>query len=191
MLKIATHDSATGERGNWWSWLFYPFAKTQSKTIKEQYEAGCRLFDIRIRKVLGKWRCAHGPWVTVKTANAILDEINSFNDRCSVSITYEGGYKNVETFVAFVVKLKTLYKNIGWGGIAIKKGKNSKGVSTKYDYLADAEPGWLDAPIGPRGFIPLDGSSWHTFIPFPWLWDRLLKRPHKFNEEKYTYVDFL
>ena len=53
MLKIGTHDSATGEHGNWWSWLFYPFAKTQSKTIKEQYEAGCRLFDIRIRKVLG------------------------------------------------------------------------------------------------------------------------------------------
>ena len=64
MLKIATHDSATGERGNWWSWFFAIFAKTQSKSIKKQYEAGCRLFDIRIRKVCGKWKCAHGPWVT-------------------------------------------------------------------------------------------------------------------------------
>ena len=49
-MKIATHDSATGERGQGFlSWLVTPFAKTQSKTIKEQYEAGCRMFDIRIK----------------------------------------------------------------------------------------------------------------------------------------------
>lgn len=191
MLKIGTHDSATGEHGNWWSWLFYPFAKTQSKTIKEQYEAGCRLFDIRIRKVLGEWRCAHGPWVTVRTANSIFEEMNNFADRCSVSITYEGGYKDTELFLAYVAKIKSIYKHLKYGGIAIKKGKNSKGVGTTYDYLLKADPNWIDASIGPRGFIPLDGSSWHTYIPIPWIWDRLISRPHKFNEEKYTYVDFL
>ena len=43
MNKIATHDSATGERGHGLlSWLVTPFAKTQSKTIAEQYAAGCR-----------------------------------------------------------------------------------------------------------------------------------------------------
>jgi hypothetical protein len=71
-IKIATHDSATGESGyGIFSWLFTPFARTQSKTIKEQIEAGCRLFDIRIRKTKRGWICCHGTWETKKT----LDEI--------------------------------------------------------------------------------------------------------------------
>jgi hypothetical protein len=47
---IATHNSATGEKpANILSWFLIPFCRTQSKTIKEQYEAGCRLFDLRVR----------------------------------------------------------------------------------------------------------------------------------------------
>ena len=43
MLKIGTHDSATGEKAmSWWMKLLTPFWKTQSKTIKEQYEAYMR-----------------------------------------------------------------------------------------------------------------------------------------------------
>ena len=43
MNKIATHNSSTGEKGKGFlSFLVTPFAKTQSKTIKEQYDAGCR-----------------------------------------------------------------------------------------------------------------------------------------------------
>ena len=50
-VKIATHDSATGEKGKGFlSFLVSPFAKTQSKTIKEQYDAGCRSFDMCIEK---------------------------------------------------------------------------------------------------------------------------------------------
>lgn len=190
MLKIATHDSATGEMGNWWSWLFYLFAKTQSKTIKEQYEAGCRLFDIRIKKVFDKWRCAHGPWVTVRTAEDILAELNSFEDRCSISITYEGEYKDADIFLAFVQKIKSLYTHNKYGGIVIKKGKDSKGINNKFDYLLDADKGWIDAP-SKRGFMTLDGHSWHTYIPIPWLWKKLLFNKPKFNEEYYLYVDFL
>ena len=41
MLKIATHDSATGESGRGLlSRLVTPFARTQGKTIREQYDAG-------------------------------------------------------------------------------------------------------------------------------------------------------
>ena len=77
-MKIATHDSATGERGQGFlSWLVTPFAKTQSKTIKEQYEAGCRMFDIRARYAAGAWRCAHGVWTSVRDVYSILHEISS------------------------------------------------------------------------------------------------------------------
>ena len=50
-VKIATLDSATGEKvRGFLSFLVTPFAKTQSKTIKEQYDTGCRSFDIRVKK---------------------------------------------------------------------------------------------------------------------------------------------
>ena len=190
MLKIATHNSATGEKGNWWSWLFWIFAKTQSKSIKEQYEAGCRLFDIRIRKVLGEWKCAHGPWVTSRDAEEIIKEINNFPERCSMSVTYEGGWDNSDEFIEYVRALKSRYPKIGWGGIAIKKGKESKGVNTQYDYVEHGDPGWIDAPSR-QGFLPLDGRSWHTYIPIPWLWKKIYHNNPEFKEDIYTYVDFL
>lgn len=78
MNKIATHDSATGEKGKGFlSWLVTPFARTQRKNIKEQYEAGCRSFDIRVRKDKdGIFRCAHGLWMSKKSATEILSEVN-------------------------------------------------------------------------------------------------------------------
>ena len=57
MRKIATHDSATGEKSKGFlSWIGTPFARTQRKTLREQYEAGCRMFDIRVKLVDGEWR---------------------------------------------------------------------------------------------------------------------------------------
>ena len=51
-MKIATHDSATGEKGKGLlSIIGTPFARTQSKTIKEQYDTGCRMFDIRVKLI--------------------------------------------------------------------------------------------------------------------------------------------
>ena len=78
MNKIATHDSATGEKGRGFlSFLVTPFAKTQNKTIKEQYDAGCRSFDIRVREdEWGVYICAHGLWKSKKSATEILSEVN-------------------------------------------------------------------------------------------------------------------
>ena len=77
-VKIATHNSATGEKGRGFlSFLVTPFAKTQSKTIKEQYDTGCRSFDIRVRKDKdGVFRCAHGLWMSKRSATEILSEVN-------------------------------------------------------------------------------------------------------------------
>ena len=60
MMKIATHDLATEERGGLLSWLVTPFAWTQGKTIAQQYAAGGRSFDIRVRRRRGEgmWVCA-------------------------------------------------------------------------------------------------------------------------------------
>lgn len=189
MLKIATHDSSTGELGaGLLSILITPFAKTQSKTIKEQYDAGCRSFDIRIKKVNNVWKCAHGLWKSKRTFEDIIEEINNFLDRCQVSVTYEGKIDNNEELISLFQQYTVKYSHIIWGYLAVKYGKESTGIKVKYDIIFNGEKGYEG---GEQGFVPLDGRSWHTYIPIPWLWDKLYSRPHVFNEIKFKYVDFL
>ena len=61
-------------------------------------------------------------------------------------------------------------------------------VKVSYDEVPQ-EDGNYEGGI--QGFLPLDGRSWHTYLPIPWLWDRLYNRPHTFNSDKFTFVDFL
>lgn len=192
MNKIGTHDSATGEKPkNFFSWLIIPFARTQSKTIKEQYEAGCRGFDIRVKMYRGVWHCAHGLFLTKRTALEILAEIASFPERCQVQLTYEGDADNADTlmeFAEFAEYLRHRFAHIIWGAASVKYGKGSKGVKVAYDTILSPQ-GLYEG--GKQGFLPLDGRTWHTYIPIPWLWNKIYTTPHEFNESYYTYVDFL
>lgn len=189
MLKIATHNSGTGEKPlNFLSWLLIPFARTQSKSIKEQYDAGARMFDIRIKMHKDRWHVAHGLFVTKRTFEDIIEEINSFDDPCYVSITYEGRLdtdKSRNIFIDYVKAIQITYSHINWGSVAVKY--------TNKDLIVDWEiviPGqkW---DRGEQGFIPLDGKHWQTYLPIPWLWNLIYTRKHEFNEEYFIYVDFL
>lgn len=189
MNKIATHDSATGEKPkDLLSWLVIPFARTQNKTIKEQYESGCRSFDIRVKEHKDHWHCAHGLFKTKRTADDIIEELNSLGDTVQVCITYEGFATNNESFLNKVHEWKNKYTNIIYGSICVKYGDGSNLTKVNYSSLENAQKGYEG---GNQGFLPLDGRSWHTYIPIPFLWDLIYKRPHTFNETTYTYVDFL
>ena len=190
MLKIATHNSATGEKPTWYSWILTPFARCQGKTIKKQYEAGCRLFDIRIKLIRGKWKSAHGIWITKRSVEDILSELNGFQDTCHVTLTYEGGADHNSEFLEFVKRIKAEYTNNKYGPVAVKYGKDSSGIEVKYDYILDADADWLDAPTRSH-FVALDGKNWQTYIPIPWLWKKIYYNKPDFREDIYTYVDFL
>ena len=188
-LKIATHDSATGEKGKGFlSWLVTPFAKTQSKTIAQQYQAGCRSFDLRVKKVKDSWVCAHGLWKTKRTFEDIITELAQFPDRCQVSITYEGRAEHNDELQEICRRFRIRFKHIIWGYIAVKYGKDSNGIVVKYDIIDNGQKGYEG---GKQGFVPLDGRSWHTFIPIPWLWKKLYHNKPDFNNEYFIYVDFL
>lgn len=186
MLKIATHNSATGEEGkDFLSWLITPFSKCQSKTIKEQYEAGCRMFDIRFKEVNNTFYCKHGLWTSKRALINILSEINSFKDSCYVSVTYEGKNEEYDLNMVFT-EWRNLFKNIKFQYMAVKYGKSSNGVKVSYDFIA------RDYNIEcKQGFLPLNGKSWHTYLPIPWLWKKLYYNKPKFNKETYLTVDFL
>ena len=189
MLKIATHDSATGEKGKGLlSIIGTPFARTQNKTIKQQYEAGCRMFDIRVKLVNNVWRCAHGLWQSKRLATDIINELNSFEDRVYVLLTYEGGKKKSKEFKEFVKSIKKKYTNIVWGAIAIKYGEGSNLFKVQYEYIQHCPKGW---PVSHQGFLPLNGSTWHILIPIPYLWKKIYNDLPEFSENHYTFVDFL
>jgi hypothetical protein len=61
MMVIGTHNTMTYlEPKNWFMKIFNRFAQCQSKTIEQQFEDGCRYFDLRIRFKHGKMIFAHG-----------------------------------------------------------------------------------------------------------------------------------
>lgn len=181
MNKIATHDSASGERSWWLTILFIPFARTQNKSIKEQLTIGCRYFDIRVRKTFRGWICAHGIWESKKTVDEILSEINSIGAYCN--ITYEGwGNKYYENKVDEWVKK---YPNIKFVAINIKYTEGLKLKWKCIKVLNKVEGGAKDV------FFKLDFRSWHTFIPIPWLWKKVYNEKITFNNKYYQFVDFL
>lgn len=189
MLKIGTHDSATGEKArSWWMKLLTPFWKTQSKTIKEQYEAGCRMFDIRVKKVGREYYCAHGLFVTEKTAHEIFTELDNLGG-CYVAVTWEGKMTTDEEkacFKSWYQRVRKKYKNTFWGPLATKYGKKGLKVS------------WINLYVGDKfeenvqGFYPLDGRNVWTYIfPVPYVINKIYKSPFKFNEDYFVLVDFL
>ena len=186
MLKIGTHNSVTGEKGMWYCIPLIPFARTQSKNLKEQYNAGCRFFDLRVKLHRGEWKCAHGIWITKRSAYDIFTELNTF-DGITVTLTYEGNADHLEEFKEFIKKAKKHCININWGYTAIKYGKDSNGILTvKYDFLDYGK-----CPLHENKFLQLDGRSWHTYLPIPWLWKKIYYNKPKFTDEYYTLVDFL
>lgn len=189
-LLIGTHNSATGEKGKGiLSWLVTPFSKTQSKTIEEQYNAGCTMFDIRFKQDKDKVViCKHGLWSSKRTLESILNQINNYGN-CLVSLTYEGKsntFLQHQSLIGYYEYIKKKYPNITWQYLAVKYGKNSQGIKCRYDMLK------VDLSIKTvQGFLPLDGRSWHTYLPIPWLFKKIYNDTPTFNNEYYTYVDFL
>lgn len=177
MLKIATHNSVTGERGRGFlSLLVAPFSKCQSKTLAEQFEVGCRYFDIRYKwsDKRKEYVCAHGLWESQKTLNDVLKEINSFGD-CYVMMTCESGEPMSEDDIFFYIKN---YPNIQFTSFNFKH--------------PEWEMVWFSIRVpSVSKFKVLDWSTWHTLLPIPWLWKKVYFDKPEFNEEVFTMVDFL
>lgn len=176
-MKIATHNSITGEKGHGiLSWLGTPFARCQSKTIAEQYKAGCRYFDIRVKYTKRGWICSHGLWESKRDLHDILNQIDAFGN-CYVMLTYEG--EPIEGFLDMIdAEIVSYYNKITFTSINAKKPtwqclRVYNNVSLKSEYKI------------------LDGSTWHTYLPIPWLWKKIYYNKPKFNNEYFKMVDFL
>lgn len=181
MKKIATHNSCTGERGYSYTKLFTLFSRCQNKTIEEQFNAGVRYFDIRIRITERGIVSAHGFWESERSIQSILRQLNDLakNDSapCYYSITYEGDleYKH---FKKYVDSWKGAYKNIILTFVAIKK---------PYWHIVETK----NLVYCENCYTILNFSTWHTFLPIPWLWKKIYHNKVYFNKDSFKMVDFV
>lgn len=187
MPLIATHNSVTGEKGfGLLSWFTMPFSRCQSKTLVEQYKSGCRLFDIRFRKSWYRknFICgAHGLWETRKSLRELLDDLliaaeSNTRPPIYISLTYEGAvkYSEIQNLIAHIRTAYSPEIKITEVNIKLPKWRNA----VKFTSLLTRSE-----------FKVLDGHSWHTYIPIPWLWKKLYFNKPTFFTNVYTFVDFL
>ena len=191
--KIASHNSATGERSKTiFHTLMIPFARCQSKTIKEQLESGIRLFDIRI--ILDTFtdsiKCAHGLWKTDKSAFDILEEIEDYaeqnRDRFYVSIVYEGTENEMpkNEFIEMTDLFVDSFKHIKFTYTAYKHSLDNY---SRYAYVKQ----YNQHPYCVTDFDNLGGDNPHRFFPIPWLWHKLWKNKTDIPDNAYVYRDFV
>lgn len=185
MLKIATHNSCTGEKGKGLlSFLVTPFARCQGKKIYEQFRAGCRLFDIRATVCRdGQYRPAHGLWTCRRTIPEILAELDMLAATDAEHPTYiTMTYEHVNNYQAgFISEVK------GWMG---------KFPHIHFVEIAVKKPTWtvlkgFETVPSKSDFIALNRKHWQMWLPIPWLWKKIYFPTPSFNEDEFTYVDFL
>lgn len=180
-----THNAATGERGTGiLSWLVTPFSKCQSKTLRQQYIGGVKLFDIRAKWYKGEWHCGHGLWTSKRTLMDIIGQLSRYGN-VYVTLTVEGNDTDLER----ITTDGTLDE--------IRKKLNTP-EHLHLVYLAVKKPTWrivetynhMIAGNINTDYEILDSHNWRRFIPIPYLWSRL-RHPHpKSKPNTYTLVDF-
>ena len=138
-MTIGTHNSATGERPQGLlSWLGTPFARCQTKTIREQYEAGCRFYDLRVCTYGDDWYLCHGLWLSRRTLLGVLVQLSRYPERCNVILTYEGigRIKADHTFSPILHISKTVF----WSFVVIG------GISLALHFIENCIYFWIKHP---------------------------------------------
>lgn len=163
-----SHNSGTGERSfKWWHKLLVPFARCQSKSLKEQWKAGVRYFDLRYAWVDGKWRLAHGLWtgrMTLDESLKVLVECSEGSQQhCHVSITQERGFFDEFCFTAKA---------------AVNRANAVSAGTAVLEEVAIKNPGWKVLYKNSKrklvqNFYVIKG--WKVLIPIPWFWDKVWK----------------
>ncbi len=188
-MKLATHNSATGEKSrNIFCSSTKIFAKTQNKTIREQYEAGARYFDLRVDKNLV---LCHGLWRAKKTLRDVIKEMRLYlTDSVYVAVTIEHNYS---------AKVIERLKNDILDTINLRGGGKVKLV-----YIAKKKPDWeclkvyrqikvipayLSVPT-PTQYLTGEIKDWRRYVPIPACLKKITPEV-EYSGDAYVMVDFL
>lgn len=178
MKKIATHNSCTGEKGyGLLSWLVTPFSRCQTKTLTEQYDAGVRYFDIRLRRTDRGVVAAHGLWESSELLLHLLYRLDKHvKETYYLAVCYEGNDRDEALWLSGWVKGHLHYARIVYTAV-----KKPEWRVVQYDESVPCE----------QAYKRLDFSTWHTLLPLPRWWKRFFFRDVEFNEKRFKMVDFV
>lgn len=183
---VGTHNSATSlPSGGWGSVLVAPFSRCQRLSLEEQYAAGCRDYDFRVRLLRGRWVFAHGLWHSAADVRSTLRTLDAYVDGAEreetmhgrkvaptfFSVTYEGHMErdgvSRDEFGQFVVDLwlelpslvltEVMVKHPAWRVIAYN-------AETAHEF-----PKLFKA----YDVLTLKPWRWRTLLPVPLLWAAL------------------
>jgi hypothetical protein len=182
MVKIATHNSGTGEPSkNWVHRLFTPFSKCQDKSIKEQLESGVRYFDFRVNR---KLMLCHGLWESKTSLDEALKILDAFPELTYYRVVIER--KNANYLLPIIMQnTAERYKNTQCTEIIQKKPVWKTLVLYKRIKI---KTGFISVPT-PREYFKLSVRPLKRYIPIPRILSKFAK--YEFNEQIFTMVDFI
>jgi len=188
MEKIATHNSATGERSkNLLHALCTPFARCQTKTIRDQWFHGVRYFDLRVDKNLV---LCHGLWKSNKTLFDVLLEMRKYvNETTYIEVTIEHNHpeevvRDIYRRVCNMVNLHGRMVKL----VAVNCKKPQWTCLKRWSHV-DYVCRYLSVPTF-RQYYKMEIKDWRRYIPIPRYLKTITAEP-AFNEQVFTMVDFI
>lgn len=176
-MKIGTHNTMTYLKPK--KWYLYPFrfiARCQSLSIKEQYDLGVRIFDIRITyDKKGRVEFRHGLIAYKGDVYDTLAWLNSHNVPIKIRILLEEGKESPEKEFLFIRDLNRF--QIIYPNLSFYEGRR------KFDWKQLVKLPNLDVT---QIVSSMQGNKIDDL--WPWLYAKL---HNKENLEKYKYKEYI
>lgn len=182
-MKLASHNSMTYlPIKKWWLKPFRFIAQCQNKTIEEQYQAGVRMFDIRIafNKQTPNPEFKHGLMSYKGNVLNTLNEINSFQEPIYVRLILETHKKDSyseDMFITYCNLFEKQYTNIKFFcGVRKYDWKELYHFNTILPSIKEIYASYQ---------LPKIDDLW------PWLYAKLHNRKIKDIEEDFLMIDYV
>ena len=146
-------------------WPLKFMAQCQSKSIFDQYKAGCRFFDIRVvwNEKDSCWNFAHGLFKLKGDISIPFTYLSSVNTPVYVRVINEQN-KNEDKFIEFCKYLHITFPKIRFCG-----GSNKKAIHTPLYWFGWGEPASISKYSSCNNDTKLE-TGWHLDDLFPRLY---------------------
>lgn len=192
-LIIGTHNSMTFLRpAKWYGWFMIPFARCQRKTIMQQWKAGARVFDLRVKfDRYGNSYFAHGLYdctylLTLDFVIRLIEQLRYYyKEEVYVRLILEDTKADnfqAEYFRDACKRIEEKFEHIHFFG-GNRKGDWKKLYTFKRDVHDSLNNQWVSSMM--------DDARWYEkFLPFAYAL-RCNKRNKENVKPKFNLFDFI
>lgn len=186
-MKLASHNSwSFGRPQRWWMRIFQPFSKCQDLDIREQFHAGVRMFDLRLKKYRNAMYTSHGMVVYGSPSQDIVVLNNlaqTWGEHVYVRVLLESRFPSPEEVHMFRDYCEWLERRFAW--ITFFGGHGAHGDIWYLNFYRFS--GKVPTPFENHCSI---ASGFH---PIPYLYARKHNRKHNPEESPNVFLmqDFI